>query len=491
MSMIKLIAPDAQRFGDSVSRLIKVAHGGLHGEDLNSFVKRSSHQFADALRGLTFASGEVPVHMYAIGATEAYGPNRNGDGFKEATCRKYHNTFVKHARWYRNHANKEPKKSYGIVKLSSFNEKMKRIELVVALNGTKEAAARNGGLVADKELEKLARGDDNWGVSMACRVPFDVCSGCQKQARHRGEYCTEETCKYGGLMHNITKVASDGHVLHADNPDPTFFDISDVYRPADRIAYVLGHAKAASAGGCVKCGAALAEDAGVGYPFDVLTAGMDPVTADLVKLAYGLAEIEDRIHRDPASFVSVTDRAFHPALQPPVEGTAQLAKSAAGRAQAWNALAGQVVMLPVRDFLCLQLGEDPEKVAGLADRVARHLPGVYGRLIADENLESVLSSNPYRTDGAVAGPQTRRWAEKAAADHSVSLSHVERRVMRSVLQQLVPPSVKGIEKAADATAEGHARQYALYKLAFLRHWAATVEAPRMMELAVRQNYVRA
>jgi hypothetical protein len=28
----------------------------------------------------------------------------------------------------------------------------------------------------------------------------------------------------GGLKHNIGKVMADGHVLHADNPNPTFFD---------------------------------------------------------------------------------------------------------------------------------------------------------------------------------------------------------------------------------------------------------------------------
>lgn len=856
MSMIKLITPGSQKFNDAVTRLIKLGSRGiLIGDDLDSFIKRAGHQFADALRTVEFAPGEVPIHMFAVGATEFYGPNRNGDGFKEATCRKYHPTFVKHARWYRNHANKDTKKSYGIVKFSAYNERMKRIELIVALNGTKEAADRNGGLIADKELQKLASNDDTWGVSMACprlgtlvklkrgyrkvedirpgdkvlthrgrykpvyatirrtkqqyakiatkyygrqvleftpehefyvarwedipsnhqqtavgrswlfkkthrqalavharwmpcgdlkpgdfllmpiyrgsgksdllpetaramgyytaegsvtaggypcftcnkednaiadlrvwadsirrthsehthsasdkavnltvyskpygglmasevgcgvrnkvvpqtvyeapadvkleylagwfngdgwqddkglhwstcsrslslelqmllasigvpasvyridhtsdlpdrprsgdgieytvnvsnrysgmfagrskaeirelekekttvfitgdylavpvksvevveeevevcdlsveddesftayglavhncRVPFDVCSGCQKQARHRGEYCTADTCKYGGLLHNITKVAADGHVLHADNPDPTFFDISDVYRPADRIAFVLGHAKAAS--GYVRGGAELAEEAGIGFPFDLLTAGMEPATAGEVKLAYELAALEEQIHKDPASFVSNANRAFDSALQSPVTDVAILVKSAAGRAQVWNALAGQMVMLPVRDFLCLALGEEREKIASLADRVTRHIPGVYGRLIADENLESVLASNPYRTDRGVASSTTRRWAEKCAADHSVSSSHVEKRVMRSALRNLSIPAIRGVEKlAADGQAEGLAHQYALYKLAFLRHWAASVEAPRMSELAIRQNYI--
>jgi len=226
--MIKVITPHSQDFGESVSSLIKISSKGLVGSDLSSFIKRAGAGTANLLKGIEFKPGEQPIHMIAIGSTEAYGPNRNGDGFKEATCRKHHDTFVKHARWYRNHKNKDPKASYGLVKASTYNDKMKRVELIVALNGTKEAAARNGGLLADKEMQKIARGDDNWGVSMACKVAYDVCSGCGNKARNRDEYCEESDCNYGGCRSNLTKVAADGHVLHVDNPNPTWFDISDV-----------------------------------------------------------------------------------------------------------------------------------------------------------------------------------------------------------------------------------------------------------------------
>jgi len=239
--MIKITSPDSQDFGVPAVEMVKQSSRGLRGDDLKSFIKRAGHEFADKLRDVNVAPGEQLVHLIAIGATESYGPNRNGDGFKSATCRKYHPTFVKHARWYRNHQNKDEAKSYGIIKMSAFNEAMKRIELLVALNGTKEAADRNKGLVADKEMQKIASGSNDWGVSMACRVPFDVCSGCGNKAANRSTYCTERNCKYGGCYNNLTKVAADGHVLHLDNPDPTWVDISDVYRPADRIAHAFGH----------------------------------------------------------------------------------------------------------------------------------------------------------------------------------------------------------------------------------------------------------
>lgn len=237
--MTKIITPGSYDFGEATTSIIKVSSNGLVGHDLSDFIKRAGHKMADEITKLAFAKGEIPIHLIALGATEFYGPNRNGDGFTEECCRNYHPTFVKHARWYRNHQNKDPQKSYGIIKQSFYNEDMHRIELIVALNETKEAAARNGGLIADKELEKLAAGKE-LAVSMACKVAYDVCSVCGNKARTRDEYCTEENCKGGGCKNNLCKVAEDGTITYVNNPYPDWIDMSDVLRPADRIAYVFG-----------------------------------------------------------------------------------------------------------------------------------------------------------------------------------------------------------------------------------------------------------
>ena len=160
--MIKFISPSSWRLGVKVAEEVKFSQRGLIGDDLASFVKRAGNKLAERLRNMTFEPGEVPIHLIALGATESIGPNRNGDGFKEATCRKCHQTFVtklasrEGAYWYRDHSNQNPDKSYGIVKDSEYNEEMRRVELIVALNGTKEAALRNRGLVADDEMQKLA-----------------------------------------------------------------------------------------------------------------------------------------------------------------------------------------------------------------------------------------------------------------------------------------------------------------------------------------------
>jgi hypothetical protein len=241
MAFIKIIQPGSYNFGEPQVRLIEQRRGILVPSQCEFLVKTAGSGIVSHLKNLRFESGEVPVHLIAIGATEYYGPNRNGDGFSVDTCRRFHKTFEKFAKFYRNHKNDDPHISYGIVKLAYFNENMKRIELIVALNGTKEAARRNKGLVADKEIDDLKSGKDI-AVSMACKVAYDVCSVCGNKARSRKEYCTgiDEggKCPGGGLRNKIGTVLDDGTQLFAHNPEPVFFDISHVPRPADRIAWV-------------------------------------------------------------------------------------------------------------------------------------------------------------------------------------------------------------------------------------------------------------
>ena len=142
MSMIKVIQPHSQDFSEPVATLIKISSRGIIGTDKQELVKRAGAEFAHKLENIKFAKDEVPVHMIAIGATEDYGPNRNGDGFTRDCCRNYHQTFEKFARFYRDHANKNPAKSFGIVKASAYHEPMRRIELVVALNGSDRKSTR-------------------------------------------------------------------------------------------------------------------------------------------------------------------------------------------------------------------------------------------------------------------------------------------------------------------------------------------------------------
>lgn len=470
--MIKIIAPNSQDFGDSVSSLIKVSSKGLVGSDLSSFIKRAGDGAAHLLKGIDFKPGEQPIHMIAIGATEAYGPNRNGDGFKEATCRKYHDTFVKHARWYRNHKNKDPQQSYGLVKASMFNDKMKRVELIVALNSTKEAAERNKGLVADKEMQKIASGDDNWGVSMACRVSHDVCSGCGNKARNRDEYCTEDMCKYGGCRGNLTKVAADGHVLHVDNPNPTWFDISDVYRPADRIAWVVGHYKAAS-GVYVAGGAELAELAGVGAPVGVLSGDLSADITKMVEAAVKMAELEK------------SASAYSPVLLATINARVRplpfWKQAAMGGSFPWSACAKQGIIISLEDWL-LAKGHDK-----IASEVKKHMPGVFSRIIGDVSTIEKLADRNSDPSLSVSTEKQNMEAYKYASAHSVSSKSLESSVHMAVISGFrLPNIIKQMDKTAETSDkyEALAKAYAVHQLQWIKAASANETAEHNYRRAV-------
>jgi hypothetical protein len=432
-----------------------------------------------------FEPGDIPIHLLAMGATEFYGPNRNGDGFKKAMLEEYHPTFVKHARYYYNHANKDPLKSYGYVKSSAYHPSMHRVELLVCLNGTKEAAARNRGFVAEKDLDDLENGRDI-PVSMAIKVPYDVCSGCGNRAKTREEYCTGRTCKYGGLLENISKVASDGHILHADNTEGTFFDISRVWRPADRIAYVFGRIKAAGDFSGIG-GAALAEAMGVSSPHDLL--------ADLdhpgVKLAYELAALEREVEKEGANRWGL---AFADEVRVPVDW-----KSAGGSyRQVLAALALEKVAVPLRDFFAMAGTEGVTDAA--LDVVASRLPGVFGRMIEDGSIAKLASNNPFVPQSTLPPARVREWARKVAADHALVRPSIERRIKVAAVRRAGRLTgtrhTTTIKVAGDA--EGLARTYALYKLGMLQtlegspgsRYSADCDKGFQLTalLAVRQNY---
>ena len=487
--MEKVINPGSWDFGIQAAEMVKISSKGLINHDLSSLVKRAGADFADKVKHIKLAKDQIPVHLIAMGATEAYGPNRNGDGFKEAALKDHHPTFVKFAKHYRHHKNKDPDKSYGQVKASHYNEHMRRVELLVALNGTKEAAEKHGGFVADKELEKLESGKD-LPVSMACKIAYDVCSGCGNKAKTRKEYCTDDTCRYGGCKDNLTKVAADGHILHVDNPHPTFFDISSVFRPADRIAYgTTADYLQKAASGEILGGAALAEAFGIVPPLAVaLSQAPTQKLAHQIKLAYSLAEQEDAYQYGASNELA---RAFSRQVQDSVDlsplGDIGTVKFASGL----SALANQKIVLPLRDFLRLTLDEGSEKYATAVDEVPLALPGVYNRLISSGDLEGALWSNPYAPSQGLAPAIQRTWAQKLAEDLSLDRTLVRRRAAKSAIYSFDMPTV--LHKVATDQAEWSggaetlAHHYALYKLAFLA--CQDQDVPLTTELIVMQNQV--
>jgi len=480
MSMIKVIQPQSQDFSEPVASLIKISSRGLIGDDRAALVKRAGADFAKKLESVKFAADEIPVHMIAIGATEDYGPNRNGDGFTRSCCKNYHQTFEKFARFYRDHANKNPAKSFGVVKAAAYNEPMHRIELVVALNGSKEAAERNGGLIADREMDKLAS-DKDIAVSMACKIPFDICSSCGNKAKTRAEYCEDVSdgghCKAGGLKKNIGRVLDDGHVLHADNPNPTFFDISHVFRPADRIAYVSGKLQKAASAGSVS-GAELAEQLGVTAPLGL---GAEKISSSVSGQLEALAALQS-VESDTTNWTQVS-LASDPAVQPLISTfgypSVKLAEVLTGLAEAG-------VILPLRDFLELTVKSANENLVNAVSNAAQD---VFSKLAQEADIVSVLTDNPYQL-GMPVSSAVRVWAEKIASTHSVLPQNVERRAYLAALRGVNTVEFKAEKRATTQAETELAKHYGLYKVAAFAKICEKVQNNLLTaNYCVLQNYV--
>jgi hypothetical protein len=477
---LKIIRPDSFDFqGKPVTCMVKMSSRGLIGNDRADFLKFGSHEIVDALGSVKLAKNEIPLYLAAIGSTEYYGPNRNGDGFREATNRATHNTFEKYARVYRDHQNKDPEKSYGRVIKSAYHDPVHRIELLVGLNGDEKVASLNGGLVADKELEKIASGKEiPW--SMACRIDHDVCSGCGNKARTREDYCDESNCKYGGLQHNIAKMASDGHILHADNPNPRHFDISHVWRPADRIAYAFGVLEKAAEGRVVG-GAELAERMGLTLPLALLLEDAPQAAVDQIKIASILADLDNGQRHG-------SDLAFSAAVRLPFE-MPNLGNSSSLMKEALCALARHRIVLPVQEFLTLATGN--EKIAAeVASSVQSRLPGIFRRMLLSDDVTEKLASNPFVPSRAC-GVELDRWALRMKQAFGVEPSVVRDRATRASIRGVNPDTLSTVkEAAANETDDMLARQYALYKIAALA--VIKTEAHDFAGIAtssIRQHYV--
>lgn len=226
-----------------------LVHLFTSGRDLRKHAGALQPQIQDWLSSYRPESGKIAVLVNAMGASEYWGQNNNGDAFSEGAlahdCSQHPNiahpydefagkvippygypTFLE-ALPFVHHRNKDPTRAFGKVAVSCYNPKMHRIELVVIID---EALAMQHG--AQSVVDRIKAGEYP-DVSMGTRVPYDVCLICGHKARTRKEYCS--CIKHIGM----NKILEDGRQIGVDNPHPRFFDISFVFIGADRTAKVM------------------------------------------------------------------------------------------------------------------------------------------------------------------------------------------------------------------------------------------------------------
>lgn len=232
-----LLLDDYFPTGEQTVQPILLWGPGRSRQDL-SHVTKTASEALDYIKNVVPEPGKTNMLLLALGSEEAYGPNRNGDGFPERPVPARHGKgywiapgqeLTKHyqsfetnpAHAFKHHQNKDPSKASGVVKKAFWNPKMHRVELLTTIDNEKDA-----------EWVQRVNDGDFPAVSMGCRIKYDVCSRCGNQAPTRAQYCDH-------VKTGMNQVNEDGTKNYVHNPDPSFFDISRVFRPADRTGYTL------------------------------------------------------------------------------------------------------------------------------------------------------------------------------------------------------------------------------------------------------------
>lgn len=415
---------------------------------------RSIRKFVDQVDVFNFEVEED--HSYTVqNGIAVKNCNRNGDGFERKVCQDKHGTFVSHGRFYRDHKNTDQSKSYGIPKLSEHDDRTGRVNLVIGINATKEAAERNKGLVADREMDKLSSGQDI-AVSMATKVPHDFCSWCDNKARTRANYCTEETCKAGGLKDHIGRVLECGHQLHARNPDGVcWYDISHVDRGADPTAYMLGHLKNASDEKIIG-GAEMAERLGLKAPWEIMVEGDAAQGAAVMRTAEKLAQAAKNISKD-----------WYTACRPtgPLPPGAALQLHKLGADCLLTVLAKYGVLLTPLEFAAFAVPHVLKDNPRLIETLPKTASGMYDRFLSSEQALQHAGVSKWLSYEGPIPHEAEIWAVKMSTTHGLDPMSRRAKLASGNLLDL-PVFQKSANEVSDGIAETINLHYCLYTIAF-------------------------
>jgi hypothetical protein len=449
--MIKSVLNSSYDFGEQSAHLIGVTSRGLDNTHLRKSASSSVSLFKDI--DVKPEKGKSVVHVVAMGSSPYYPANKNGDVFFDTDrtvelhadgspvklklgLEDTHLTFETDAKVYKEHLNGKDDHVYGEVLKSRFNPDLKRVELLLSLP-TDEWV---------HELHGLEHGKD-FGLSMSCFLPFDICNVCGNKASKREEYCDH-------LKHDLGQITSDGFHIAAINDAVTFFDISGVESPADRIAFSL--LKAASSGVSKNTigGAELAEKLNI--PTSMLT-----YHSKFASTLKKLAEMEKTIEAVASADDPVNSAACINDL--PDDELNALTSSGLNSEQILGALASAKVVLSLGDFMRVLMGPQVDEVEGLLPGAEALLPGVFSRMCV----------NPKVQDGVINIPDVnvpcklKGVVERAAESNGLSDDDLRSRVTMAVIEGKKPKQVKeaSVKEAAPAE-EMIAQLYGQYKSAF-------------------------
>ena len=415
------------------------------------------------------------MHVIAMGDAENYGPNKNFDlwpasGLEKSSGTYGHHTFVKNGHFFREHNNRSKDKAIGTIKASAWNPEMHRVELIV--HGDKDKAAPE---------YAMAKAGKVVSVSMSARVSHDRCTICDHHAKSSSLYCDHLKKRMGQWHPEHKKFA------FAINDYPSFFDISAVRNPADRIAHYLEYqfsdGNKSSSGPAVNFSDLRAKQAGILLPQESELGWSTPagrqwlaVLAEEASYQQGLKQAahDERYYwtTQGIPYAFDPDRFLEQHRQ---------AMSELPPGQLFRKLAQARVILPFKPFFSYVTQQNPAQV-DLDPRYKAaqvQLPEIFQQLAqspADPEMEVLCAPAKFACDDACGSDGIDRLLDQVAEDFSTKKPLIQARLLqirfspsKETSNGIISILSKASSTAINAGRE-YARAYACYKIASLLSW---------------------
>ncbi len=400
------------------------------------------------------SAGQEDLHIIALGAYEGTGFNRNGDAFSEEDCRKNNHYFKDAGRAiHRHHKNKPNDPKFGNIKAAAYNEPMKRIELIIGLDRDK---------CADILDEQEKTGNTNW--SMASKQAYDVCSWCNHKAKTDKDRCEH-------IPKNIGELNKHGEMCGMHNPNPRWFEMSYVRRPADRIGMSLGKMASDSSIKPMLPSDYLQLYGDIYVPENIL---LSKKAADKREVLHKLAEIEKHVEaiargkKDTAKELFI-QRHGAKVKGSQIDGTSMDELRKMEPSQVLKVLADNGILFGPEDFARYLFDKriSSDRISGMKS----HLPGIFSKLDKDDAGE-VANNEKFEPGEGMTPPSLKNLVSKLHEGHSLSSGPAVRRMMMITICMGGPKDLKPAreeEKSKEAFDQEFAKQYAAYKLAALNY----------------------
>jgi hypothetical protein len=435
----------------------------------NDLVKRAADKTIEKRKSDGKYGKQTDLHVIALGSYEGYGANRNLDSFSEEDCRKNKDTFLK--AWgqpdgrgvCRNHKNKPKDPRYGTIKQASYNDKMRRLELLIGLDNDK----------CGPEIEKVASGGQVC-FSMAAKLAHDTCSECG----HKSYDGDKDRCDC--IKHKLGDITKTGNIIHMLNPNPNWGELSIVGRPADRIAYSI---KTASTHLTPKV-------AFIGDELDDVPDRLkvSKKASDKHTIISKLAEIEKRID-------AVGVKASKEKLDSAKADRKHLSQETIEELRRWEPskvfkeLADNGIVLTPEEFMKYLFADKVKD--GDVEGMKSHLKDVYSE--ADKKHGGEIANNERFEPASIGGlmQKAKNMVAKLREGHSFFGEPAKRRVMSmTIVMGFKPKEAAYRDKTASVSDEALAKQYAAYKVAAVNYLDEQNKLEDgMLDLIVWQNRI--